>query len=118
METIGYIALGLFGCVGFLITLYAIIEFFTIQFSMFKLKVGTELDVKKEHLAGKTALRKVRLERKRQANDLIATKFLEYRIAKKNQKTDVKLGLAPKTENKEEATQQVVVEKTEEPKEE
>lgn len=98
METIGYIALSMFGLVGFAITLYAVVEFFTIQFSMFKLKVATELDVKKEHVTKQAELRKKRLERKREADDIIANKKLEAKIKTMNEKTDEKLGITKQEE--------------------
>ena len=92
METIGWVALGFFGLIGFVIAVLAVGEYFAIQFQLFGAKVGKEVEVRKEHVAAKAELKKERLAKKREIDGKIADKKLEIRLEKTKAKANEKFG--------------------------
>jgi len=92
METLGWIALGLVGVIGLILTLLAVFEYLAIQFSLFCSKVGKEVEVRKEHVNAKGEAKKQRLAKKREVQAKIADRVMQLRIDKMKIKANEKFG--------------------------
>lgn len=83
---------GVFRACGFAIAIFAVCEYFAIQFSQFRFKVEKEVEVRKENIAAKAESKKQRLAKKRDVKDVINNKKLDLELEKTKAKANEKFG--------------------------
>jgi len=96
MEIFGWIVLITFALIGFAVVVILLVEFAWAHLRIFKAKVGKNIEVMKENVHEKGELKRVRLAKKRAANDKLAHRKLDVQIATKQDKSNEKYGTVEK----------------------
>lgn len=94
LEVLGYIAIGFFGIVGFVLTALAVGEYVGTQFKLFVPKVGKEIEVRKEHINAQGEAKKIRLAKKRAVKEAIKDKKMDNQINRIKTKANENFGEA------------------------